>query len=427
MAISLKNYTFKTHSLVLFVLITIWAWVFYAYILEEVYDNIDDSLENQKEEIIRNSKSDHSILESSEFGVNLYRINPIKASERIEEDIFESRQILMPFDDEIEPYRVLRTFFKDEEGNYYKLEVVASSLEEDELFYKLFQTLLLLYVVLVICIFVINNVVLTRAFKPFKDILNRLTVYRFGEGNAFDPPASEVKEFNELGEHIKRMIERNQVTFVQQREFIENASHELQTPLAIVQNKLDWMIEHEQLTEPQLEQLSGIKKNIMQMSSMNRTLLMLSKIENHQFQATKNICINTIVANLYEDYIEFFEFKGLHTEFIESGKLYLNVNEELITILLSNLLRNAVRYTPAEGAIIVEITPQELFIKNTAKGEALHKEDIFKRFYKKSDSKNASGLGLAIVQSIAKEYEKEFLLNYNFESKMHIFSLNRMN
>lgn len=422
MATSLRNYTFKTSSIVLFILISIWAIIFYTYIVDEVYDTVDDGLHSQKIEVIRVAYDDEQILSKSEFDVNLYRITPIEDSYYSKDDSYSTEYMQMPYDEEEEPYRILKTHFRDSKGRGYLLEIASSSLEQDELFYDLSTALIVLYMTLIVSLFIINNIVLANAFRPFKRILKVLSNYRFGREEVVNLPRGKVKEFNELATDVEHMIERNQAIFIQQKEFIENASHELQTPLAIVQNKLDWMIEQEELPEELLLQVVEIKQTVMRMTHLNRSLLMLSKIENHQYQSEDKMVLNGVVEQLCTEYVDLFEFKGIELKLINREPLELFVNEQLITILLSNLLRNAIRYTPKEGRIEVSIVKDRVVIKNQAQDGALDCDQIFKRFFKKSDEKQSTGLGLSIVKSIVDQYPNLTLI-YNYEEGFHAFSL----
>src|SRR5690606_5320677 len=250
MAISVKNYTNRFVAVVLLVVMAVWALLFYAVIMDEVYDNIDDGLKNQKILILREVYEDPDIIwNTQDFGVNQFRIWPADEGDVVDENHFSKEFIYMPYDEDDEPYRVLHTGFYDKEGKPYKLEIRTSTVEEDDFLLNLALSLAVLYAVIVLSIMVINHFVLRKAWKPFHRILANLSKYRFGKADSFHAIPTQVEEFEALNQQIQRMIDRNESVFHSQKRFIENASHELQTPLTIVANKLDLLLNDEDLNE----------------------------------------------------------------------------------------------------------------------------------------------------------------------------------
>ncbi|WP_292010303.1 HAMP domain-containing sensor histidine kinase [Chryseobacterium sp.] len=428
MVVYLKNYTLKYLLISLFLLIAVWAGLFYAFILEEVYDNVDDGLKNQKIEIIREAYSNPEILdENREFGINQFRITPIPKEKFVQKDELKNEMIFMPYDNEEEPYRVLTTHFFDKPGNAYELVIYTSTIEEDDLIYNLLTALIVLYILLIASIYATNQIVLSKAFKPLKKIVSQLEQYRFGEKINFKTIQTPIKEFNDLSTGITQMLEDNQETFLQQKGFIENASHELKTPINIIQNKLDWMIENEELDENNLNQLVEIKKTTKRMSDLVNSLLMLSKIENRQFQNESEVNANEIINNIQEEIQEWLLYKDLNFTLNEYQTFNIYFNKHLLQVLLNNLIFNAIKYTPKKAYIQVDIHLDKIIISNTSSdGNALDKNKIFKRFYKKGEDQSSTGLGLSIVQSIINK-SNCLTLDYYFKDHRHYFTLNRKN
>lgn len=422
---SLKNFTLKYLLLYILLIIAVWAGLFYAYILDEVYDNVDDGLKNQKIFIIREAYSNEDILKTTEFGINQFRITPISQNQFSKKDVLQNEMVFMPYDDEMEPYRILKTCFLDHSGNPYQLEIRTSTVEEDDLLIDLAVALIALYILLMVSIYIINQIVLRKAFLPFKNIINQLKNYRFGEKHDFKNPETNVAEFHTLSEGISLMLNDNQETFLQQKSFIENASHELKTPIAIIGNKLDWMIENENLTEEQLLQLVEIKKTSKRMSDLVGSLLMLSKIENHQFQGTSSVNANEMIKSISDEFQEWMEYKELDFQIKEFGIFTVTINENLLRILLNNLLLNAIKYTEKEGNIEVQLYDNKIEFSNTASGSMLDSTLIFNRFYKHSKDNSSTGLGLAIAQSIIKNTTLK--LDYYFAENRHHFVLKSSN
>ncbi len=425
MQVSLKNYTLRYLSIAFLIIITIWAALFYAFILEEVYDNVDDGLKNQKILILREVYEDPNLLEINAYGINQFRITPVGDGDDFsEENYLDNEFFYMPYDDEMEPYRVLRTSFYAPDQKPYHLEIRTSTVEEDDLILNLTTALVVLYLVLVLGVYLINELVLRRAWRPFRIILENLNLYRFGKKDYLKPVSTNIVEFNQLNEEINQMWRRNEEVFDEQKRFIENAAHELQTPLAITINKLELLMEDESLSESQLTQLAASKSSLRRLVNLNKALLMLSKIENKQYKAVRQISLNQLVKEISEDFQDFLSFKDITLQVAEYGFFDISMNKDLALVMISNLFRNAIRYNIKGGIISITIGKNHLSVANTGNQAPLNQEKIFNRFHKGTQDSQSNGLGLAIVKSIVDTYY-ELSIDYRFEENKHIFSLKK--
>ena len=217
------------------------------------------------------------------------------------------------------------------------------------------------------------------------------------------------------------MTRRNEEMYSQQKQFIENASHELQTPLAICRNKLELLAERSDCTEGQLEEIEDIHRNLGRIVKLNKSLLLLSRIENGQFHETKNVELNPVIKELVENFQEIYAHKNLHVEIEENATCNVRMNESLANILVTNLLKNAMIHTPNEGSITIRVQSTGITFTNSTDGKALDPSRLFTRFYQADNKKSDStGLGLAIIQSIVHLYH--FHITYSFDGK-HRFDL----
>lgn len=427
MTVSLKYYTLKYLITILLVIIAIWAGLFYAFILDEVYDNTDDGLKNLKIQIIREAYQDEEILNVREFGLNQFKITPINLSEYKEGNFFRNELYYMEYDEDMEPYRVLETYFTDRNGNNHKLEIKTSTVEEDDFRENLFIALVILYVFLVISIVFINHIVLRKVWKPFYKTLSNLDKYELGKAQNLNDISTDVREFQLLDRQINKMIERNEQTFYQQKQFIENASHELQTPLAIAINKLDLLFEEEELSEKSMMELIQTKEGLMRLVRLNKSLLMLSKIENNQFAEKQEVNLNNIIKTVAEDLTDMIVFKNITLDITQTGIFTTIINSDLAYITISNLLRNAIKYNRSNGKIIIEISNNTLQIKNTSNfNQPLDKTLIFSRFYKQNQDNSSTGLGLSIVDAVISNHS-ELRIDYYFQNNFHIFTMKSRN
>lgn len=186
MKISLKNYTLRYLTLAFLLILAVWAAVFYAYILDEVYDNIDDGLKDKKTLIIQNILRHPELLQINEFGIEDFRVYPSK-EDFSDRNILSNAFFYVPFDDEEEPYRVLKTGFYDRDMNPYTLEIRTSTVEKDDLLFNLAIALGVLYVVLVLSMYLINLLVINKIWRPFKGILSAIRRYEVGNKTELQP------------------------------------------------------------------------------------------------------------------------------------------------------------------------------------------------------------------------------------------------
>ena len=415
----LRNYTLRYLIIALLGIIALWASLFYMVILEEVYDNIDDGLKNSKLLIIREAHANPELLETSEFGISQFKVTPLAKGPLYDfSDKFISGFEYMEYDNDDEPVRYLETVFNDKDGNPYQLTIRASIVEEDELMEDLMTALIALYVMLVISIGLLNHIILRKVWKSFYTLLNRLKDFKLGSGNVFKAPGSPVTEFKMLGKELEEVLQRNEAVYSSQKQFIENASHELQTPLAISLNKLDLMMERNNLSEIQ-EEITKVSDTLSRLVRLNKSLLMLSKIENRQFDNEENIDFNTLTNNIIEDFTDLAEFKNISISTVSTRQLMHLMNRDLATTLVGNLLKNAIVHTEAGGKIELIIDRNMLTVANTG-NNPLDSEKIFSRFYRDLSKEQSTGLGLSIVQSIAASYNLK--AEYSFAGK-HIFKI----
>lgn len=408
----LQNYTLRYLAITLLAVIPIWAGLFYMLVLDEVYDNIDDDLKNSKIIIIRQAFADEKLLNTPEFGINKFTIKPLPKGNYSYKDEFSSSSEFMEYDDDDEPIRTLTTVFNDKEGNPHELIIKASIVEEDELLEDLALALLGLYVMLVISILVVNHFLLKRIWKSFHAILDNLKKFRLGTGMQPRPINSPINEFKTLAKEVEEMLQRNEIIYSSQKQFIENASHELQTPLAISINKLELFAENNTLPEEQMFEIGKITDTLNRLVRLNKSLLMLSKIENQQFAEEEQVNFKELIHQLADDFSDLAAYKEITISVTEKTSLSFSMNKGLATALISNLLKNALVHNHQGGKVTFEIDENSITISNSGAATPLNPEIIFNRFYRHTNTNESTGLGLAIVKSIANTYSLS--IKYSF-------------
>lgn len=417
----LLNYTTSYFAAILLVLLGIWAVIFYLEMLDEIYDSLDDGLDNQKMLVINRAKSDPEIIQRLNFEDGSYTIKPISNKLAMNfRDSYRDTLMYMQNEKDYEPVRLLETVFKKDD-KFYKLKIITSMVEEDDLIEDLLFSLILLYVGLILSIVLLNNLILKKIWNPFYGLLQQLKNFRLEKDQKINTVSSNIEEFNLLNTRIEQMLEKSVSSYNSQKQFIENAAHELQTPLAISINKLELLVENEDLNNQQIELVASVLNNLEGLTRMNNSLLLLSKIENQQFPDEEEVVFNDLIEELKRDYEDLAAHKSIEISIESTSVLIYTMNRGLAKILLSNLLKNAIVHGQKQSNIEILISKNSFRISNSSNQESLDPEKVFSRFQKNAGSKNSNGIGLAIAKTIAKKYN--FQLKY-FYSDKHNFQLN---
>lgn len=417
----LLNHTLSYLAIAFFFVIGVWAAIFYINMLDEIYDSIDDGLENSKILIIQKVQEDTSLIHKTDFMESNYAIHEILAERAINyRDTYIDSTLYMVSEEDYEPVRILKTAFRLQNGKFYELNIVSSMVEEDDLIEDLLYSILWLYIILLASILIINNFLLKRIWKPFYKILDRLKNFTVESPERVSVPETSVKEFNMLNEQVSALLERTIATFNSQKQFIENASHELQTPLAISINKLELLAEKSTTSDSQVQEISTIIQTLERLTRLNKTLLLLSRIENRQFAERSTVNINALADGVIAELSDFAEFKSVNISIVHDSQVSVQMNPELASIMISNLLKNAIVHNIEGGSVELTIKPSAITVANTSASLPLDTSKIFKRFYKNTSLNTSTGLGLSIVKSIADLYH--FQVQYTYDGR-HAFTI----
>lgn len=412
-------------SIVLSIVLAIWAVFFYMRMINEINDETDDSLEDYAEQIIMRQLAGEEIPSENNNTNNQYYLKEISTGEVQNKPHihYMDSMIYIPLKRETEPARILTTIYRDQNGKYYELVVAIPTIEKKDFKEAILYWMIFLYFGLLLCILLINIWVYYRSNRPLHKLLAWLNRYKIGKENAPLKNNTGITEFRKLNEAVVRSMQRSEGVFEEQKQFIGNASHEIQTPLAVCRNRLENLMEDESLTEFQLEELAKTLQTLEQITRLNKTLLLLSRIENKQFPGTDEIELNFIIRKNMQDYAEVYAHMNIEVEIRESGIFKVTMNETLADILVNNIIKNAFVHNIASGKIDIEISSSKLIIQNNGQDFSLDSQLIFKRFYQGHKKPESSGLGLALIKSIC-DLEK-LRIDYAFENNFHRFEISR--
>lgn len=412
-------------SFVLTLVVGAWAVFFYIAVIDEVNDEVDDSLEDYSETIIIRALAGEELPSKNNGSNNQYYLNEVsKEYADTHDDIcYKDSMVYIIEKGETEPARILTTIFKDKNDQYYELTVSTPTIEKDDLKDAIQGWIIFLYGMLLLTIILICTWVFHRNMKPLYNLLHWLDSYHIGKKNPPLKNDTQITEFRKLNEAALRNAARSEHLFEQQKQFIGNASHEMQTPLAICRNRLEMLMEDESLTEKQLEELIKTHQTLEHITKLNKSLLLLSKIDNGQFAETKEMELNTLLKRYITDYKEVYAYRHIDLKMEEKGIFHTTINESLAIALLTNLLKNAYAHNIDGGHIHITITNECLTFRNSGENTPLDAEHIFERFYQVSKKEGSTGLGLAIAESICKL--EHLILRYYFANGEHCFEIEK--
>ena len=398
----LLRYTHFNLSFLLFLLLGGWGTFFYYTVIDEVMDETDDALANYRDIIVGKILADSTLLDTEDKIIHSYSIRPL-TTEEVEHyrDRYYDGTVYIETEDEYEPVRIMKSCFMATDLKYYELELRLSTLERDDLIAAIFKYLVALYIALLCCIIFSTRLILKSVFRPLDRLLEWLENVSPGHPAPYLNPDCRIREFRTLNRAALEMHERAEKAYREQKEFIENASHELQTPLAVINGKLELLAEHENLDEKVLKNIDDMFRSLHRAIQLNKSLLLLSRIQNRQFEEVTEVDMKPHVRKILELLSDLYEEKELDYHLSDTEDCRIRMNESLAHTLLTNLIKNAIIHSPEHGRVDILIHSTRIEIVNDG-NQALDERQMFKRFYKgHSGQKESTGLGLSIAQSIA--------------------------
>ncbi len=313
-----------------------------------------------------------------------------------------SRQLIFPVLIKNEPWNV--TVSQPLEGSRHLTVLIAKVAVA-----TISLTLLLLML--------INRRILSRIWSPFYQSLTMIRTFKVNDQTHPIFPDSSIEEFRLMNDHFTKAAENATRDYRNLKEFSENASHEIQTPLAIMRSSLD-LLTQENMTARQSELLQSVYASVRKLSRLQQSMLLLTKIDNRQFEQTGSIRIDLALQEKMHQFQELLLPKNL-TCTLDLADTIIPANKELLEILLNNLFSNAIRHNTPNGSIYVKCKERSLIIGNTGIDQPLDPDRIFRRFYRNSDQSENSGLGLSIIKQICDTTALQVL--YEFENSLHRF------
>lgn len=399
------------------------TFAFYFVVKQLYYADVDEALLLRREEVVRQLPlvaSPADLVLWMQLDRDL-EIRPLARGERAPEQITgEVRYDSLAR--ELEPYRTLTTTVRYQ-GRPYRLLLRASLVEDEDLLAGIGLAQAGLLVVLLGGLVLVQQRVARRLWGPFYETLAQLRRFRLDQRTPVALAATSTYEFGELNEALTELLTQHRRIFRSQKEFTENAAHEMQTPLAVQHTKLELLAQSPGLTEEQAHHLDVLVAVTQRLARLNRSLLLLARLDNQQFAAGEPVALREVVASVAAQLQEQAEAADLTVTLHLPDPGLVQANQTLMEILVSNLLSNAIRHNVPGGQLVVRLSDEELVVENTGRPAALPAGEEFARFRKDALSAGTGvGLGLAIARQVSETCG--LALRYHFEPpRSHRFTV----
>jgi len=411
--LSKYNRIYLTASIIVFLFIGI---VYYFVISFVLIEQLNHSLKDKLNEIQTFANTNKALPPTANTRNQLIFYKPTISPPKKRK--FSNVSEYVKEENEQIQFRQLRTIIAVN-GHNYEVIIREPQTETDDLIKLISIITCVIAVFFVILLFVINRLLLQNIWKPFQFILTQIQRFNLSTQTGITVQQTDITEFEALNNAVLSMSGKVNQEYHSLKNFTENASHEMQTPLAILNARLDLLIQNENISEKEIGQLQEMYGAVSRLTRLNKSLLLLTKIENRQFSETESIQLDQIIEEKIIQFADLIKAKNITIE-KDIQSLELKINHHLAEIVINNLLSNAIHHNHENGSITISLEREELMISNTGSSSIVDPEKVFERFQKSGQSEGL-GLGLAIVKQICDQYN--FIIRYSQSDDLHIIRL----
>lgn len=384
------------------------------------FHEADETLQVKKEEFVKFFVPQIKENEIAIFNKLNSDLHIEENTEGIVKDTIFDRYFYNHMDKENEPFRILKSPVVINNKPYI-FSVRANLVDDYELVLITLGVFTLIILTLLIGLFIITRRLSITLWKPFYETLEQIEKFEIDKTCNPKLAPNDIEEFNRLNTALNKLIERNTLIYKSQKEFIENAAHELQTPIAIFKGKLETLLQRPDVTEEQFEILDNLNDTTTRLNRLNKNLLLLSKIESKQYDITENVVLDEVIINQMDFFKEQSISKNIRINTNLETNLVVKVNLFFTEILIKNLFLNAVNHNIKDGIITISLDKNKLTFSNTGEAKSLQTDKLFERFSKVNPSSKGNGLGLSIIKKIVDN--NNWKIDYFFKDNLHTFEI----
>lgn len=391
--------------------------VFFQVSKKMISKHIDNELIMQMHSIIDQINEDESLFQITKFSNEV-------VIDRLEKDIsikstFSDTVLFSEIQKRYIPHRSLKFSHQSQSRNQL-ITIYKSLLSSDKLIERITISSIVMVLIFIIMIYIMNRFVFTNVWSDFFSNLKIIEHHDIKSMKKIELSDSEIDEFTSLNKVMSEMVDRIQLDYLNLKELTANTSHEIQTPLAIIKNKAEMLLQSENLNEQEMQEVYSILNTSNRLSKINQSLLLISKIENNQYSEFEIIDVQTVLNKHLQNFLMLAE--SSNRELISDIQpAMIKINPILFDMLVINLIKNALSHSSEKAKITVDFKEACLTITNDGEALPFDEDQLFKRFMRNSTNKSSNGLGLEIVKKICRFHNLE--ITYSFEAQKHIFKV----
>ena len=401
-----------------------WGWLSYRTMSRKVHADTDLILRDYSADIIMRILSGRELPDRFNGAYNTYYIETLTPEEASESPAVEygEAEVFLRSQEDFASSRTRSQIFQDSEGNYRRLTVSLPTFEQEVLVEHVMTWTFLLFAALLVSLLLIGILLINYNMRPLYRLLDWIDRYEPGQYPGEIPSDTDIVEFRKLIAAVESAVSRFETQFEERKIFIGNASHELQTPLAVCSNRIEMLLDRADMNEGIAEELVRIHRSLNGLIRLNKTMLLLSKIENGQFPQTADVNISALALESIRMYQEIYEYKNLRVDVRQEQEFIMKIDEQMASVLVNNLIKNAFAYSPEDGSLSISSDGYGFSVRNDGQSP-LDRDMVFRRFYQPSGHREgATGLGLALVYSVCNNNGLD--ISYDFLDGKHVIAVN---
>ena len=398
-------------------------YIFYSIIIFIASSTLKNIIEDRQDEKLLWDKQSIARKIKYDYPLPIFEVDDFESKIPIRDTLYYKDTLIYQIVEDVgkfESYRQL-TSIETLHGKTYKIVTRSSNPQTRDFLFGIALSVAVVVLLLMITVFFVNTIILRNVWRPFYENLEMLKNFSIDDDQPLDLQDAEVDEFKELNSSLLKLTDKIKSDFKNLKEFTENASHEMQTPLAIMQSKSEILMQSPNLTKDQKQQIKSIYSGTQRLSKLNKTLLLLSKIQNEQFGDKDIILVNDVIDRHLEIYEDFIENKKLKITKNYAPEANLQANAMLFDMVISNLLSNSIKHNEKNGNIDIVTTDFFFSFANAGEPLKMNSKSVFERFKKESKSSDSFGLGLAIVKKVCDT--NSWQINHTYVENQHVISI----
>ena len=312
------------------------------------------------------------------------------------------------------------SFSQYSQNKIYRIEILQSQSQTDLLIWRIVILNVGLAMLFFLISFFVNHLTVKRTLKVFYSTISRLENFDVSKAESLDLENAEIDEIMKLNDVFKQMSSKIRTDFDEQKEYTENVSHELQTPLAIISSKAEELLQSNHLNEFEMNQVGIIMNTTNRLAKINQSLIFLTKIDNRFYTDEEDLNISELLNEKLSFFKDLIDEKRIIVTLNMDNETDIRINKYLADTLFLNLIKNSIMHNIEGGILEINLNKDTLIIKNNGAPIKGDSHDVFKRFFRTEVNKESLGIGLSIVKRICDLYNLKITYGYKV---LHIFKI----